>query len=462
MKGGAGFAYQAVYRYVLELIASHRHEQRLPSLRQLAQRLGVSVSTTKYAYALLEDEGRILSRPRLGYFSRPAPLPATGAAPASLLDRVYASARQPGMLALSSDSPAMLLSLENPLLMTERELTRQYPRPPAPLYQPFGEAQLRAVVAAQYTRSPDQAWQTEQVYVGADLHSVLQIALAALAAKGRVALVESPCSWAVLRQLHSAGVEVVELPLGDDGRVDLMQVEHLLQRRSVALAVFSSTFASPHASLMPAADKQQLCAWLSARGIWLLENDSYGQLYFGPQPARFRDFADPERLMVFSALDKTIGAEAPFGYLLSRQLAPALQRECLARAFRLPPMRQKAIARLLGSRRMGAHLAALRGQLQGRAAHLAQMLSQHTGERLHWYAPAGGATLWARARRPVDMARVFERLLAQRIVIAPGAVFSQAGHWRHHLRLSFTLDWQQDIATALQHLAHALDQEALN
>lgn len=49
------FAYQEVYHYLVGLIeaANGTTEQKLPSLRQLALRLGVSVSTTKYAYALL-------------------------------------------------------------------------------------------------------------------------------------------------------------------------------------------------------------------------------------------------------------------------------------------------------------------------------------------------------------------------------------------------------------------------
>lgn len=96
MQRQPSFAYQAVYRYLSQWIdnAASDQEQRLPSLRELALRLKVSLSTTKYAYALLEDEGRIHSRPRQGYFTRAvaAPLPTAGA---DLLDNLYAQARQP-------------------------------------------------------------------------------------------------------------------------------------------------------------------------------------------------------------------------------------------------------------------------------------------------------------------------------------------------------------------------------
>lgn len=454
------FAYQAVYRYLVELIDSTRTEGewKLPSLRQLALRLNVSVSTTKSAYALLEDEGRVFSRPKLGYFCRAGSMqPPTPAA--NLLDNIYAYARQPGMLALSSDAPSMLLSLENPLLMTERELSRQYPRSAVPLYQPFGEIELRTVLAERYTRSTAHYWRPEQVFIGADLRSVLDMSLAALNLRGTVALVESPCSWAILRQLHAAHIRVIEVPLHVDGRFDLQQVHDLLQRETVALAVFSSTVSLPHGSLMPAADKQQLCEWLSERGVWLFENDSYGEFGFLPEQPRYRDFADPERLVVFSTFDKVIGSEAPFGYVLIRGQEAAMQRQCLDRAFRLSPIRQKALARLYGSRRIDQHTQVLRGLLHERMTQMTRLLQEHAADQLNVVAAAGGATLWAQSVHPVDMRRVFERLLAKGIVIAPGEMFSQQGLWRDCLRLSYTVDWSKDIGLAVKTLAAAIERE---
>jgi DNA-binding transcriptional MocR family regulator len=54
---------------------------------------------------------------------------------------------------------------------------------------------------------------------------------------------------------------------------------------------------------------------------------------------------------------------------------------------------------------------------------------------------------------------VFERLLAERIVIAPGEIFSQQGAWNQHLRLSYSLDWDKNIAHAVQRLALAITEE---
>jgi DNA-binding transcriptional MocR family regulator len=455
------FAYQAVYHYLLGLIeaASGMGEQKLPSLRQLALRLGVSVSTTKYAYALLEDEGRIHAKARFGYFTRSTPAAPVPASADSLLDNVFASARQPSMLALSSDAPAMLLSLQGPLLTIERELTRQYPRSHAPLYQPLGEPQLRAALAERYTHSAHSHWQAEHVYIGADLHSVLELSLSALDLGASVALVESPCSWAILRQLQAANIRVIEMPLGDDGRFDLPALKALLAREPVRLAVLSSTVNIPQGQLMPTEDKQQICRWLAERAIWLFENDTWGELSFTESAPRYRDFADPDKLLVFSTFDKLIGGEAPYGYVLCRQQAAAFHRLFMQRGFRLSPMRQNAIARLYNSRRLDQHLSTLRALLRKRMQQLQTLLEEHGNGQWQVVAPQGGASFWLKALRPIDMQRVFERLLAERIVIAPGEIFSQQGAWKQYLRLSYSLDWDKDIAHAVQRLAQAIGQE---
>ncbi|MCU1719020.1 PLP-dependent aminotransferase family protein [Pseudomonas sp. 5P_3.1_Bac2] len=457
------FAYQAVYRYLTGLIeaAPPGQQLKLPSLRQLAQRLNVSVSTTKYAYSLLEDQGLIYAKAKCGYYTQAVPATQTRASSASLLDSVFSNARQPGMLALSSDAPAMLLSLENPLLMTERELTRQYPRTYAPLYQPFGETELRSTLAERYTQSTRCYWRAEHVYVGADLRSVLEVALEALQLSGSVALVESPCSWAILRQLRAAKIRIVEIPLGPTGRFDLKQLQAVLLQEPIKLAVFSSTVNVPHGSLMPAQDKQLICRWLAERSIWLFENDSYGEFCFEPNATRYRDFADPEQLLVFSTFDKIIGSEAPYGYLLSRVKGAELDRLFLERAFRLSPIRQKAIAKLFSTRRIDQHTQLLRSLLMGRMQDMQELLHEHLADHLRVVQPQGGAAFWAEATRPVNMCRVFERLLSKHTVIAPGEIFSQQGAWQHHLRLSYTIDWSKDIAQALKLLAQAIDEECV-
>jgi len=458
------FAYQAVYRYLSSLISEHATDARvrLPSLRQLAQRLNVSISTIQYAYSLLEKEGRVYSLAKSGYFALPVPAISPLYNGNDLLEMVYSNARRPGTLNLSTDEPALLQPLDSPLLLLERELMRQYPRQPQPASQPCGELELRTALAARYTSSPVRCWHADEVYIGADLRGVLQILIAVLCLKGATVVVESPCDWALLRLLQDANVRVIEWPVQADGALDLEYLEDLLESEPVRLVMVSSGLNMPRGSRAPDHNRQAVAQLLARHDCQILENDCYGELGFEPKSVCFRDLLPAERLIVFSSFEKIIGPEAPFGYLLSHHLGTELQRHFLLRDFRLSPIRQKAIARLYSNGRIDHHLQLLRRRLKDSKVQMTQLLQERLGDALNFVEPQGGATIWVRSLRRVDVRRVFECMLKHQVVIAPGELFSLQGLHEQHLRLSHCFASEQDLGGALGLLADALRLEAID
>ncbi|MEB0076131.1 PLP-dependent aminotransferase family protein [Pseudomonas sp. CCI3.2] len=462
MKDVPSFAYQAVYLYLNRLIDNVQSgtSTKLPSLRHLAGRLKVSVSTVQYAYCLLEKEGRVCSIPKSGYFTLAGvdrQIPDEGG---DLLETLYANARRPGMFVLSHDDPTVLASLESPLLMLERELIRHYPRRAYSVFQPFGELELRTALADRYTTCAVHGWCSDNVYVGADLSGVLKIVLDVLALRGGTVLVESPCSWTILRVLKSFNIRVIEVPLDAQSCVDLACFQALLSKENIGLALLPSCV-SPIIGPAAVENRRQLAGLLNQHGVWVLENDSHGELCFEQSANRLRDWVNPHRLMVFSAFDKIIGPEAPYGYVLCKHLRTELQQHFLVRSFRLSPIRQKAIARLYSTGRIDLHVIGLRRLLEDRMLMMATLLNERVGDSLRFNLPAGGAGIWAECIQPVNMRQVFDRLLKQRISIAPGEVFSLQGLHQQNLRISFAFDWTQDIGRALEVLDRALRQERL-
>lgn len=456
----ADFAYQAVYRYMINLINEVSTDTRvkLPSLRQLAGRLNVSISTIQYAYSLLEKEGRVYSVAKSGYYAWPLSANPLTWAGGDLLDRLYATARRPGMVVLSGDEPALLASLDGTLLRLERELVRQYPRHLQPWSQPCGVWELRAALAARYTSSPTRCWHADDVYIGADLRGVLDILIDVLGLRGSTVIVESPCDWLILRLLQDAGVRIIELPWTPEGRLDLVTLDQLLSDEPVQLVVLSSEVSLPSGVALPAHDRLAVAQMLDQYGCWLLENDTFGELGFKEPQVALRELVNPERLMVFSSFEKVLGSEAPFGYLLSRRTSSELQRQFLLRSFRLSSIRQRAIARLYQSGRIDQHLRALRLQLQQQSEEMSQRLDQHLGDQVAYRAPTAGAAFWLDSTRPVDMRQVFQRLAARQVVIAPGELFSVSGLHHQHFRLSHTFHGQPDLDIALAAVSDALHQ----
>ncbi|AMS21891.1 GntR family transcriptional regulator [Pseudomonas synxantha] len=454
----ADFAYQAVYRYMINLIneVSLETPVKLPSLRQLSTRLNVSISTIQYAYSLLEKEGRVYSVAKSGYFAWPVAANPQLMAGADLLERLYAAARRPAMVVLSGDEPALLGSLDGDLLTLERKLVRRYANQLQPWSQPCGVWELRAALAARYTSSPTRCWQADEVYIGADLQGVLEILIDALGLKGTVLVTESPCDYRVLRLLQAAGVRVIELPWLADGRFDLAMFEHLLLHEPVHLVLLSSVVSMPSGTALSVPERLQIAHLLDQYGCWLLENDTFGELSYTPSQAALRHLVNPERLLVFSSFEKVLGPEAPFGYLLSHQMSSELQRQFLLRSFRLSSIRQRAIARLYQSGRFDQHLQALRQLLQEQAQAMSLRLDARMQGRVSYRIPIAGASFWLQSVAPVDMRLIFQRMLTQQVVIAPGELFSLSGLHHQHMRLSHTFTGQPNLDVTLDALAQAL------
>ncbi len=456
----ADFAYQAVYRYLIILINEVSTDTRvkLPSLRQLADRLNVSISTIQYAYSLLEKEGRVYSVAKSGYYAWPMSANAQQCTGGDLLDRLYAAARRPGMAVLSGDEPALLASLDGALLRLERELVRQYPRHLQPWSQACGVWELRAALAARYTSSPTRCWHADDVFIGADVRGVLDILIDVLGLRGTTVLVESPCDWLILRLFQDAGVRIVELPWTPAGRLDIVAFEQQLRDEPIHLALLSSTVSLPAGVAWTAHERAAVAQLLDHFGCWLLENDTFGELSFTLPQATLRELVNPDRLVVFSSFEKILGSEAPFGYLLFRHMGRELQRQFMLRSFRLSSIRQRALARLYQSGQIDQHLRALRQRLCEQSEQMSQRLEQHLAGQVTYRAPAAGATFWLQASQAVDMRQVFQRLLTQQVVIAPGELFSLSGLHRQHLRLSHTFEGQPNLEVALAALGDALRQ----
>ena len=117
-----------------------RAGERLPSVRELRRRRGVSAATVMQGYALLERRGLVEARPRSGYFVATAAAPAVAgdagpaaAADVAVSDLVFAilgATRERRLLPFGSAFPSPLLfPLERLMIPTQTStpVRRRFP-----------------------------------------------------------------------------------------------------------------------------------------------------------------------------------------------------------------------------------------------------------------------------------------------------------------------------------------------
>ncbi|WP_070094457.1 aminotransferase class I/II-fold pyridoxal phosphate-dependent enzyme [Pseudomonas monteilii] len=437
------FAYQGVYRYLDALIAQadYAEQGRLPSLRDLARRLRVSLATVQCAYSLLERQGRVRSVPKSGYFVNFAEreVDSPGADAALVLPA----------FPLPMPSPR---TLERTLLAHERRLSRQGGEA---TWRLGNGALLRSALATRYTRASGHCWNARHVHLATDVQALLETLLLALHLQGATAVVATPCCWLLLNGLQQAGMRVLEAPMAAHGGLDIRAFARLLEREPVQLVVMPSCLSVPLGRLMPAQDQQQLARLLAEHSALLLENDlDSDHCFAGPPASRLRDGIDASRLLILGSLEATIGAEAPYAYLLCRQ--PGVDEAIVRRGFLLPPLRQHAVANTFAKGEVDESLAALRFDLQARMEHLCSRIELRLGTHLAFARPDGGRGIWARLNQPIDTKVLLAAVAGTPLSVIPGELFGLKGSFPQHVLLVWCAESWDGLEQALRRLGRGL------
>jgi 2-aminoadipate transaminase len=269
---------------------------------------------------------------------------------------------------------------------------------------------------------------------------------------------------AALQALRFAGAALAEVPADAEG-MDVDRLEAVLQASGARVVYIVPNFPNPTGAVMPLARRLQLLDIAVRHNLTLIEDDPYGELWFGEAP--------PPSL---AALNQQSGGRARVAYMTSysRVVAPALRLGVLLapanvrRAIVLAKqaanvhtgsMEQLAMTALLQSGRLAAHLADLRPAYAAKARALVNGLRRHCEGLLTFSAPAGGMFIWARLDRrlPALGAQAWADFgLEHRVLVVPGNAFSITAASQALLRLSFANSAVSDLQEGAARLGRGL------
>lgn len=462
-----------LYRQVIDLIAGNLESgtlkpgDRLPSLRRMSERIGVSIPTVRQAYLELERQRRIESRPQSGYYVRgyagnelvaPAPRLRRGAKPVpvggrSLMDRVFDGIHQPGVLPFAITNPCMAKPAAKALHRTmKRVMARAEERSLG--YAPgFGDPGLRRQIAFRYLDTIGSAVEADNVCITNGGQEALLLALATVAQKGDVIAVESPTYHGVLELIGSLGLLAVEVQTCPEEGVQLDALERTLDAHPVKACMFSTTLSNPLGVSMPDAKRKALVRLLEKRDVALIEDDVYGELRFdGYRPKPAECFSTNGRVLTCGSFSKTAAPGYRIGWLLTGRYRDRISR--LKRSYSCTSglLQQLTLAEFLAGGDYDRYLKTLRPVLKCNADRMSAAVARHFPPETRTSKPVGGSVLWLELTENVDSEQLFERALQDGISIAPGRIFSPGNRYRNCIRLSFGHPWSPAIEDGLARL----------
>jgi DNA-binding transcriptional MocR family regulator len=449
-----------------------RPGERLPSVRQTRSSRGVSPSTVFEAYYLLEARGMITARARSGYFVTagstglqplPGPAPLVHETPAELdvselVFEVLEATRARKVVPFGSAFPSPLLF---PLARLGRSMAstvqKMDPWRTVEDLSP-GDVDLRRQIALRYMIDGLQIPIDEIVITNGALEG-LNLCLMAVTRPGDTVLIESPTFYAALQSIERNGLKAVEVPSHPLTGVDLDALEHALQTHKPQACWLMTNFQNPQGSLMPDENKKRLVALVTRYQVPLIEDDVYGELYFGdkrPTPAKAYD--TDGWVMHCASFSKCLAPGYRVGWAAPGRFSRQVERLKLTTTLATSIPAQQAIAGYLSKGGYDRHLRQLRHTLLLQQIRYLEAIEHAFPAGTRITRPKGGYFFWVQLPGAVNALEIHRAALHNGISIAPGPIFSAQRSFNDYLRLNYGHPWDGRAAQAMGRLGELIHQ----
>jgi DNA-binding transcriptional MocR family regulator len=438
---------------------------KLLSVRALSKEQGISLSTAFQAYYHLESKGLIEARPQSGYYVKFTPLdypelpgccePPEDATPVSvddMISSVYHDLNSDKLIQFSMGVPSIQLLPSAKLSKSVIQALRDSKSSCMNYEHIQGNPALRRQIARQafnWGGTPGK----DDIIVTAGCVEALSLCIKAVTKPGDTVAIESPTYFAIFQLMESHGLKVVEIPTDPVTGINLDDLEHAINRFDIRACLFVNNFNNPLGSCMPDERKRELVEMLAKRDIPLIEDDIYGELYFGKtRPKTCKSFDNKGLVLHCSSFSKSLAPGYRVGWTIPGRFRDQVIKLKRMHTVSTNTLAQGAIAHFLEKGRYELHLRHLRKALHTQSLRYIQAISEYFPDDTRLTRPQGGFTLWMELNEKVNTYRLHKKALRHNIGIAPGQIFSSQARFENCLRLSYGEPWSDRIEEGIKTL----------
>jgi len=471
MEDGRETLYLRVADTLADLIArgTYRPGDRLPSVRELRDRMSVGVNTAVAAYSELENRSLIEARPRSGHYVRARARTRTGRTETGAPVRDVPSLDETRLeIARALDRDDLLVpgsAVPDPALLPAKRLARMLAdrarRRPLETLAPAprrGDARLRARVAERaidYARalSPDD------ILITSGCSESLSLAVRSLCRPGDAVIVASPEYFSTGVRLRRMGMRVLEIPADADAGIDLGVLDYVARRESPAAIIAAPNHNNPLGFVMNDDAKRTLVRRAAALGIPVIEDDALGDLSFSARrPTTLKTFDEDGSVLLCSSFSKTLAPGFRVGWIAAGRYSERVERVKSLDGNAVASPTQTAIAEFLETGGYDRHLRALNREHARRVAETRAIVTRRFPAGTRVTDPKGGFVLWIELPNGTDGRTAHEIALSLGLGVAPGALFSAGESHANAFRLNASF-MSPRIERALVELGSALTTE---
>jgi 2-aminoadipate transaminase len=221
-------------------------------------------------------------------------------------------------------------------------------------------------------------------------------------------------------------------------------------------------FQNPTGNTMSESRRAALSALASQRGLPLIEDNPYGDLWFDTPPPAPLTARNPDGCIYLGSFSKVLAPGLRLGFLVApKAVYPKLLQAKQAADLHSPGFNQRMIAEVMKDGFLERHVPTIRALYKAQRDAMLEALAREMpmgdpDSTLTWNTPAGGMFLWARLPKGMSAVDLLPFAIELGVAFVPGAPFYADHGDERTLRLSFVTPSVDEIHRGVAALALAL------
>jgi DNA-binding transcriptional MocR family regulator len=337
---------------------------KLPSVRVLSDEYGISMGTAFQAYYHLEGKGLIESRPKSGYYVRfnhrrfpelpkviqPDAL-SHDVSVKEMINSIYGDIASPNdkVINFALAVPDISLLPAAKINKSVMHALRNNNDHCINYGHPQGNIELRKQIAKLAFNWGGKIKPDEVVVTNGCLEAIT-MCLRAVTQPGDTVAIESPNYFGIFQAIENMGLKVVEISSCFISGLELDCLKQAIKKFPIKAIVTIPNFNNPLGGCMPDEKKKELVELISKHDIPLIEDDIYGELYFGKNRPRTCKYYDTKGLVMHcSSLSKSLVPGYRLGWTIPGKFLEQVKQIKRMQNISSPSLTQAAIAHFLQS-----------------------------------------------------------------------------------------------------------------
>ncbi|HWR43005.1 PLP-dependent aminotransferase family protein [Sporomusa sp.] len=443
---------------------------KLPPERELAALLGVSRTTAINAYRQLEEQGLIITKVGSGTYVadltpslQPTPAvpwsqlftPSPNIQLSSILRELIASAAAEDIISLAAGMPDPALY---PLKHFHRLFSQQSSHLngsdlghiPTEGYLPLRRALAARLIKKGYNITP------ENTMIVSGSQQGLYLITKAFLEPGDYVIVESPTYLGAIQVFSAANARLLSLPALGSLPLDLLE-DYLIRYRPKLLYIMP-TFQNPNGRVMPIEERHKLLQLAAKHRLVIVEDDPYGELYYGEQPPHSLKALDPYGgVIALGTFSKILFPGLRTGWVIAPETV--INRFALEKQYidlHSSNLSQKLLFDYLSEDLLDGHLAFVRTEYKKRRDSVAGALKRYCSPYLTFALPSGGFYFWCTLNEGILTRQLLHEAGKTGVSFVPGEAFYADDSGSRELRLCFTTHPEERLLEGIKRLSKAL------